>query len=235
MQGHTSVVARITTDLGEFILKKTNHLLYNEWIRREQSKLVQLANTALPIPRCIHYVEKGSECWLLMSYMDGIRLREYLANEHDKRKREKVIHSYGEVLKQIHNTPCPDSLKNQDTWLSIMLKEAENNLRYYEVDGTWELLEQLKANPPVDIENTLIHGDFTIDNAIVRDDRVVGVIDWGAAAYGDPRYDIALAIRPKPNAFENEIDKQLFFEAYGRMVISQEEFEYFENGLYDFF
>ena len=116
-----------------------------------------------------------------------------------------------------------------------MLKEAENNLRYYEVEGTRELLEQLKANPPMDVEYTLIHGDFTIDNVIVRDDRVVGVIDWGAATYGDPRYDIALAIRPKPNAFENEIDKQLFFEAYGRMVISQEEFDYFENGLYNFF
>ena len=28
------------------------------------------------------------------------------------------------------------------------------------------------------------------------------ITDWGNAAYGDPRFDLSLAIRPKLNAFQ---------------------------------
>lgn len=64
---------------------------------------------------------------------------------------------------------------------------------------------------------------------------ITGVIDWSGGAYGDPRYDVSLAIRPKPNAFENEIEKQIFFEGYGNKIIDEDNYDYFANGLYKFF
>lgn len=234
-QGHTSSAVLLTTHFGQYILKKTSHPLYNKWLEREFKKLIQLETTSLPIPKVIKFVEKESACWLLISYIEGIRLREYLANENDKSKRERVIHSYGDMLRRIHCTVCPESIKQREKWLTLTLMEAEYNLNNYDVDGTRELLDKLKSCQPEEIEYTLIHGDFTIDNVIVNGDSVVGVIDWGGAAYGDPRYDIALAIRPKLNAFDNEIDKCLFFEAYRLRVISQREYEYFADGLYQFF
>lgn len=83
------------------------------------------------------------------------------------------------------------------------------------MDGSRELLEKLKIINRKEYKQTLIHGDFTIDNVLVNNGKITGVIDWSGGAYGDPRYDVSLAIRPKPNAFEDEIDKEIFLKAMG--------------------
>ncbi|MGV3465266.1 MAG: aminoglycoside phosphotransferase family protein, partial [Heyndrickxia sp.] len=62
-----------------------------------------------------------------------------------------------------------------------------------------------------------------------------GIVDWCGGAYGDPRYDLSLAIRPKPNLFEDEIDREIFFEGYGGKILNNKEYDYFVNGLNEFF
>src|SRR5699024_388531 len=101
--------------------------------------------------------------------------------------------------------------------------------------STEELLKKIKLNKPNQFKQTLIHGDYTIDNVLVHNGVISGVIDWAGGAYGDPRYDVSLAVRPKPNAFENVLERELFFEGYGGKIIKNEEFDYFVNGLYEFF
>jgi len=235
LQGHTSEVISLNTRNGIYILKRTTHPLYNVWLKQEFEILTKLENSTLPIPNAFLFVEEEKQCWLLMNHFQGIRLREYLLKEHDVAKRKKVITQFGETLREIHTTLCPESMINHVPWLSMKLEEAEYNLENYSVDGTRALLHTLKLTVPKPIPNTLIHGDFTIDNVMIDGDKIVGVIDWGGAAFGDPRYDLALAIRPKSNAFEDEMDREWFFDAYGLGTISSEEFEYFENGLYQFF
>ncbi|SHR51791.1 Aminoglycoside phosphotransferase [Mycobacteroides abscessus subsp. abscessus] len=58
-----------------------------------------------------------------------------------------------------------------------MLYQAEYNFNNHEVDGTKELLERLKVEKPEEYKQTLIHGDFTIDNVIVSNGIIIGVID----------------------------------------------------------
>ena len=70
---------------------------------------------------------------------------------------------------------------------------------------------------------------------LVHDGKVTGIIDWGGGSLGDPRYDVSIAIRAKPNAFEKESDKQLFFEGYGERIITDRDYDYFVKGLYEFF
>lgn len=85
------------------------------------------------------------------------------------------------------------------------------------------------------IAPTLIHGDFTIDNVLVHDGKISGVIDWSGGAFGDPRYDVSLAVRPKPNAFQDRLDLDIFFKGYGKELITCDDFTYFADGLYEFF
>lgn len=138
-------------------------------------------------------------------------------------------------MRQIHSTPCPSELISERPWLDEKLCQAELNFKKYHVGCTLELLGKIKSFKPKECPQTLIHGDFTIDNVLVKNGVITGVIDWGGGAYGDPRYDVSLAIRPKPNAFEDEIDKQIFFEGYGGKIIDDNEYDYFVNGLYEFF
>ncbi|MFD0048556.1 phosphotransferase family protein [Actinomycetes bacterium NPDC127524] len=237
-QGYTSDVGIVNSDLGFFVLKRTKGEVFSSLLKREQSILNILTNkTELPTPKVKKFleVENSTVSWILMELLEGETLRSALLNEKKKEIRHEIIFNFGRILSQIHSTPCPDELKNEHRWLDLMLNEGEENIKFHKVEGTRKLLECLKENQPKDYKQTLIHGDFTIDNVMVSQGVITGVIDWGNGAYGDPRFDVSLAIRPKQNAFEEEIDKLIFFEGYGGKIITDNDYDYFVNGLYEFF
>nr|WP_255639934.1 aminoglycoside phosphotransferase family protein [Pseudalkalibacillus hwajinpoensis] len=237
-QGYTSDVVLIESDQGLFALKRTKGEQFCSMLKREVTILNCLTNkTQLPVPKVKKFFEENNDTvsWALIDLVEGETLRKALFNENNKVKRQEIIFNFGKVLSKIHSTPCPNELIDEQPWLDKMLLKAEDNLKKYKVDGTNELLERVKANKPKEYKQALIHGDFTIDNVIVSNGVITGVIDWSSGAYGDPRCDVSLAIRPKPNAFESEIDKQIFFEGYGGKIIGDKDYAYFANGLYEFF
>lgn len=237
-QGHTSSVGLIESEQGFYALKRTKGEFNCSLLKREIAVLNCLTHeTKLPIPKVKRFVEHKSlkESWALIEFFEGETLRTALYNEKSKEIRQEIIFNFGNLLWQIHSTPCPTELIGEEPWLEQMLYNAEYNLGNYEVDGTEELIKEIKTNKPKVRNQTLIHGDFTIDNVLVHNGLITGVIDWSSGAYGDPRYDVSLAIRPKPNAFENEIEKQIFFEGYGGKIINDNDYDYFVKGLYEFF
>ncbi len=236
-QGQTSVVAILETAGQKYVVKKTENELYNRWLAAEYDALVILSQTGLPVPKVYGYHAERNTRWLLMDYIDGVSLRAFLSGRQTTKARERAIANFGLALRNIHDCPCPLELAgNSQSWLDAMLLKAEYNLTHNKVDGSAELLAQLKWHRPAPIGNTLIHGDFTIDNVLVDSGgNIAGIIDWAGAAFGDPRYDAALAIRPKPYAFDNERDKEVFIDAYGKLTLSDEEYRYFADGVYEFF
>lgn len=235
-QGHTSLVVKIDTSDHQFIIKKTHHNLYNEWLSDEYAALQFLSTTGLPVPHTYAFHTDSKSSWLLMDYIQGISLRHYLSDQPNLRDREEVVSQYGACLLQIHECPCPvELLKDESPWIDSMLMKARYNLDNYSVDGTEDLLVRLDRNRPLQIKNTLIHGDFHTNNILVKDNKVCGIIDWPRAGYGDPRFDMALAIRPKQGVFDQARDKEVFLESYGRLRITDEEYSYFQEGIYKFF
>ncbi len=115
-----------------------------------------------------------------------------------------------------------------------MLEEAEDNLHRYETAGSPELMERLKKGRPAITWECLIHGDCTVDNVMVKDNRLTGIIDWSGGTSGDPDYDIALAVRPKSGIFSWPEDHEFFFACYGKSI-SSETYQYYAEGLYEFY
>ncbi len=60
-----------------------------------------------------------------------------------------------------------------------------------------ELLRRVALKTPT----TLIHGDLGPHHVVIRDDRVVGIIDWSDARVGDPAIDLAWALFETPEPF----------------------------------
>ena len=56
------------------------------------------------------------------------------------------------------------------------------------------LLAALTARLPAESETTLVHGDYRLDNMIVRGLRVAAVVDWELSTLGDPLADLALTL-----------------------------------------
>ncbi len=241
-QGYTSDAAIVTGKNGIFVLKRTKTKQYNEWLSHEAkilSNLSNLSNVLLPIPKIYDYVEQNTEMynhqsWILMEYIQGNTIRDEMMKSNPR--KYEIIYSFGETLAMIHNTSCPKEIKEKNKdWIQKKLDQAEYNLIHYSVAGDSELLEKLKRNKPNPIHKTFIHGDYTIDNVLINDGKVTGIIDWSFGDYGDPRYDISLAIRPKSNMFQTKEDYEAFFDGYGRFTLSEKEYKYFAEGLYDFF
>lgn len=234
-QGCTSSVGIVNSKKGRFVLKKCVHELYRKWLSQESKVLQLLNNTSLRIPKYYQFIEDINASWLLMGIIEGETIRSVFLKGISKECKEEIIYNYGRTLRELHKTNCPKELTlNGQVWLERKLIEAEFNLNRYEVDGTQELLNELKIKRPERTNQTLIHGDFTIDNVLVEGTEIVGIIDWSGGSFGDPRYDITLATRPKPYIFNNEKDKMVFFKGYGIEPISDEDIKYF-NDLYEFF
>ncbi|WP_078392954.1 phosphotransferase family protein [Shouchella patagoniensis] len=237
-QGYTSDVGIIEAKGHYFALKRTREPLYCSWLEQEVDILSLLSiKTTLPVPDVEVYVkedEKGHS-WALMECLQGETMRFAIANESNQKRREELIVQFGEILARVHSIPCPNEWKQQGSWLDNQLKKASYQLTHYQVDVTSELLKEIVENRPQPVKQTLIHGDFTIDNVLVHNRKISGVIDWAGGAYGDPRYDVALAVRPKPSLFQKNTDYTLFFNGYGAEPISKEDYHYFANGLNEFF
>jgi aminoglycoside phosphotransferase (APT) family kinase protein len=238
-QGCTSDSAIAEGERGIYLVKRSRGPQFSAWLAQEYRVLTALAASPLPVPRPHRFLRRGAprgvEAWLVMDCLPGASLRTVLQDNPAPATRSYLLRAFGQVLAAIHATPAPPELTQADRpWLDRMLDMAAYNLAHYPVDGSPELLERLQVNRPANVSTTLIHGDFTLDNVLVAGGAVSGVIDWSGGDWGDPRYDLALAIRPEPEAFDNPADSQAFFESYGGRPLSDDEYRYF-NGLYEFF
>ncbi|MBB4824542.1 aminoglycoside phosphotransferase (APT) family kinase protein [Sporosarcina luteola] len=233
-QGHTSDVGIVHGEKGTYIMKRSQEEPFCSWLVREEYVLRHLQGTGLPVPKVHGSAATAAGHWLVLEVLEGEPIRSALSRETDEIQRRSLLLQFGQMLARLHAALCPPSLIGEGNWLDKQLEIATYNLHHYQVDGTAELLDRLKTSKPQAVEQKLIHGDFTVDNVLAAQGRVTGIIDWSGGAFGDPRYDLALAIRPKPGMFEEIKDRATFFEGYG-MSINREEYVYFADGLYEFF
>jgi aminoglycoside phosphotransferase (APT) family kinase protein len=80
----------------------------------------------------------------------------------------------------------------------IPLAERDDDVRYWlaRFDGDPSVTlewERALAAPPWDGPPVWHHGDLDARNWLIRDEQIVGVIDWGSMGVGDPACDLMVA------------------------------------------
>ena len=239
-QGYTSNIAIVGCERGTSVVKHSPGEQFSNWLAQEYRVLQALKNVSLPLPQPYHHMQRYlsgvQEAWLVMDYLPGNSLREIAETERDQSMKQRILYAVGQALAKLHSYSVPSALlvESQEPWLDRMLKQAQYNLQHYEVDGDAQLLKQLERQRPPMVQPTLIHGDFTVDNVLIVEGKVTGIVDWAWGAVGDPRYDLALIMRPKEGIFQSFEDMQAFLDGYGKTGLSEEEYEYFVS-LYEFF
>jgi aminoglycoside phosphotransferase (APT) family kinase protein len=81
-------------------------------------------------------------------------------------------------------------LSTRDRWIRKCFESVSDIFELQAMRVAWE---EALAAPVWDKEPVWIHGDTHAANIIVRNGRVVGIIDFGLAALGDPACDLTLA------------------------------------------
>jgi len=59
--------------------------------------------------------------------------------------------------------------------------------------GADELAERLAGTVPAGTRAAIVHGDYRLDNVIVRDGRIAAILDWEMSTLGDPLTDLGIA------------------------------------------
>ena len=229
-QGWTSTVFELRNSEGEYILKICENSKYKEWLREETEVLkgekISFENL---VPKYIAFFYEREYACLLMTKLPGHNLTQALKSSKNDTERLRLIESFGTFLKEFHEQPI---LNNhlQNNWLDERLHQAKVYAENGLCDGSLELWMKLNNKRPKPIKSTWIHGDCTTDNVMVYSGKVIAFIDVAFMKIGDSRYDEALAIRK----FSDK-EKEAFYRGYKCYKIDSEEFEYFNNGLYEFF
>src|SRR5690606_1993633 len=100
-------------------------------------------------------------------------------------QREAWFLGLGATLGRIHATPVPAALEDQSATPWLDDQRRRRAAAAPEAPAQWLERRRATASRVIDV-CCFVHGDFTIDNAIVGDDGIAGIIDWGAAGRGDP-------------------------------------------------
>jgi aminoglycoside phosphotransferase (APT) family kinase protein len=238
IQAMTSQVMILYGQQGAFVVKCASQPRYRTWLRREYAVLQALAETTLPVPRVHLYIPSAHqerESWLLMEYLPGEPLRTALRTTSDPLSHHSLLTAFGQLLRTVHSHPLPVALTQEKlSWLDRTLAQAAFALKHEVVDGTPELLQYVQQNRPLPNHETLIHGDSTLDNVLVHNGTISGLIDWAGGGSGDPRYDLALATQAEREAFQDTSDDDAFYYGYAGKRLSEAERTYF-LGLDEFF
>jgi aminoglycoside phosphotransferase len=235
-QGMTSTVTLLESARGRFALKQADRAPYVDWLMREAAVLQALAATDLPAPRCLAFEAQPGLATLLMTALPGEPLSACLCCGVTDATRRDLLTQFGRLLAHIHATPVPATLCASQPWLARILEEAQRNLaRGYAEPGAPPVTE-LMATRPLAQPDALIHGDYTLDNVLVSEGRICGVIDWGRGDCGDRRYDLTLATRPQTeeNAFLDAADVEAFYIGYQGERLTEDGRNWFSQ-LYEYF
>ena len=232
-QGWTSEVCKIETLQDSYLLKSSFKEKYRKWLA-EEAKVLEKVNQVqqIPVPRYCGFIEEKESSSLIMSFEKGVTLTTALEEATTVTEKQSLVKSFGRFLNDFHESKPISVFEQESDWLENQLVKAQSYVDKGQTSGSQELLSQLKSKKPSSIKQTMIHGDCTTDNVFVIGGEVKLFIDVAGMTIGDPRYDISLAIRKFIDTPEL---LDFFYQGYTRYSVSKDEFQYFDQGLYEFF
>lgn len=164
-----------------------------EKARREFRALELLRSNDIPVPRPLYLDEKGTTLGtpgIVTSYVPG----EQVASPSEP---VSWARSLAMMLAKIHSIPCDIAAEaflldanSEATWFlrsgfvpDYMKAHPDGAAVWQTAHGLWLNIQQAPAG--------LVHIDYWSGNILWDAGRIVAVVDWEEAAYGDPGIDVA--------------------------------------------
>lgn len=206
------------------LLSSTAHAVEREYrvlkaIHGYTASLPADSKDRVPVPEVFCLCEDKAivgTAFYIMQFIDGRIFEDYrFLQLHDKDQRRKCWFSAIETLAALHrinpaaiglgdygkNTGFyPRQMKSLAKVSSIQAK-VEQKDRPGETVGELPAIEKFLTwftnHMPAD-ENTIVHGDYKIDNLIFHptEPRVIGILDWELSTLGHPLSDLANLLQP---------------------------------------
>ena len=173
---------------------------------REHRILTGLSSAHMPVPRPLALCEDPSVTgapFYAMEHVQGLVVNSRDAAERlTPPARRETGTSMMRTLARLQSTDLDASglsdLRRPGGYASRQLRRWRRQWeasRTHEAPLIDELADRLEANVPEEREETVVHGDFHLLNAIVGPDGSIrAVVDWELCTVGDPLADLGLTI-----------------------------------------
>ena len=200
---------------GRYVLRRPplGHLLPSAHDMRREFRIISaLHASAVPVPTALglcddHGVNGAS--FYVMEYVDGLVLRTPDdAAPLNLQQRHRVGESIVDTLVSLHTTDVDavglGDLGKRENYVQRQLTRwyrqfTESKTR--ELPLIDELHNRLLKAVPRQQVNTIVHGDYRLDNTMLdRDGNVIAVLDWEICTLGDPLADLGLLLVYWPEA-----------------------------------
>lgn len=180
----------------------------DDW-QREQWLTTHI-NDSIPVPKVYYCAYDKALCnhpFAIYEFLDGVTLDRYLADGHQP--TPQLAREIGEALAWLHQQTftavgvfdqtfhITQSLPLPSTWPMLFLQgRTAERLGETAVHAVTDLLTQhADILHAFDRRAVMCHGDFRPVNIMVRDGRLLGIIDWEMAVAAPALLDISLFIR----------------------------------------
>ncbi|KAM4821384.1 acyl-CoA dehydrogenase family member 11 isoform 2-T2 [Thomomys bottae] len=173
-------------------------------IDREFKVQQALFSTGFPVPQPLLYCSDvsiiGTEFYL-MEYVQGRIFRDFSLPGLNPAERSAIYVAIIETLARLHSLNVHSlQLKGYGTGAGYCRRQVSTWTKQYEaaahqdIPAMRQLSEWLMKNlPDNDSQESLIHGDFKLDNIVFhpKECRVIAVLDWELSTIGHPLSDVA--------------------------------------------
>ena len=140
-----------------------------------------MENTELNIPKLIE-VTKISDKWaIVMEYIDGVNLEQYL-EEHKEQIDDILEILVGTQIKILTNK-VPLLTRTKELY-----SDKVNRNKSLNENKKIELLNKIKES---ENQTKLCHGDLSLSNIVVKNDGTIWILDWAHASQGNAETDAA--------------------------------------------
>jgi aminoglycoside phosphotransferase (APT) family kinase protein len=209
--GRSNLTYRLDLDSGPLVLRRPplGHVLPTAHDMSREFRVISALHgtdvpVAEPIAICSDTDVIGSPFYL-MRYVDGLVIR--TRDDGDQLTAEQcgqLSELLASMLARIHSVDIDavglTGFGKPDGYLARQLARWQrqwelSNTR--EMPGYSELVARLTDRLPASADGTLVHGDFRLDNTLVRLEttpRIAAVVDWEMSTLGDPLADIGLTL-----------------------------------------
>ena len=210
--GKSNLTYRIGSEAGEVILRRPplGHVLPTAHdMTREYTAMAGLAPTVVPVPRMLHLCRDAGvlgQPFYVMEDVPGYVCREALPPGYADEPAQRAAIGEGlvRVLGDLHNVdPAAVGLAEfgrPEGYLARQVRRWSQQWDATRLDGMAAvdvLAGELAASVPATQRNTIVHGDFRLDNTILdpaTPGRIAAVLDWEMSTLGDPLADLGILL-----------------------------------------
>ena len=170
-------------------------------VDREYEVITALYETDVPVPKTYGLCEDddiAGTTFFVMDFLDGDLFWDPMIPSVTNKDRTEIYQNKNKTLAKLHSVDYKkfglEDYGKPGNYVARQVSRWSKQYRASETDDIEamnNLIEWLPKNIPDDDETSIVHGDYRLDNMILKDNKVIGILDWELSTLGHPIADFS--------------------------------------------